>query len=1422
MSLDSDIKGRMPLFDGENMSFAKWSFVIYAQLRDRSEARLWEDAEQLENFIEGLSSTPVEVEFDEKYKVWNRILFNLMALRVTGSALDEIMRAPSGNGRAAMVLIRERFEPSRLANKFDLMRQLFNTQWRKDQPLEELFNSIDLLAERLSRAKVSVSDEWLAFALLEAIGDETIRLVFVSKAEEATFASLKQLLRESQFGSQLGSKDPKADVLAVSAPWRHSRFREPLRQRKCFRCGSTDHLVRNCTAAAYAGDVAFSVNAPWKPHDRVVLVDSDHVVRKYTAAGYAGDVAFRVNASWKPHDRMFLVDSGATVHLCANMHLFYDWEMEECTLQVASGELLQCHWIGKIRLVVQSRRIVLERVVYHPDAAMNLLSVSRLVQHGHAVQFTENRLTIKCRGGLVLEFPKKENQFFVEDDETVNVVKIANTVQMKVNEHVQLGHYPFDAECSVCLRANLRRPNVRKKKARETPLRLAPFQRISVDLVEVRHPSLSGATLAVTAVCNGTRYVFGHAIKKKSQAAEVIVSMLREQVGVFKTNQLSFGLNSIRTDGGGEFRDEFTRQVARLGYHHRMSAPYVHELNGRIERQNSIIFGTVRALLFEAFFDEDKNSWVSNLCLKLWAEALKVATMRMNLRKSRTNKGLCPLEMLEPMEWKAVVGRLHLFGQPVWLHVCAEERTSRGKLLPRGIPGLWMGYESNSCWETHRIFGAGRLMQVSRNVKFLTLDKHEEWEHKSRVFRAVEEFLASEPSVEVTTGPVFKKPRGRPPKSKMWSQELGKYVEPSETNEQERLDEKAITLETLFDDGAVETEFGDDEDSIDKEEEQVPGCEEIDEDDLQTEEESIDELASEEGQDNSWNSWNVGPRTLVEAGDEDIESEEREASHVGPVKRKRDKTDDKPDDDVSGKRFREHINLAQRVKFDDNIENDQEWVQAIFEELNSLKKSGAVVEVEKDFDSALQTIPSILLLDVKSNLRKKARIVALGNLRVEDGQESFYSSVVSRSGLKLVLAIWQSIMGRDLHLTALDVPTAFLKSKPLEGEFKECLLIPPKELVKLGLVGPSKLFLTKGCIYGMREAPLLWRKTLERELLKLGLVASVMEPNVYISSKCAVATYVDDLLLIGDKSKIAELSEDLVGIFDCKEVASGGLFRFVDLELECAKERLWMHQKEFTKKILMSAGMMECNGSKSLPEAKLLEEKQDYEDTVNDGDHEMLERVIGELIYISTCSRPDLMFVALRLSANLRAPCGRHLEALKKTLRFLKFTENATICFEDVDVKAEKMVVKVFSDSNYGKETFGGCIVQVNGSVVHWKCQKSKIPTCSTTEAEYLASAMALREGEWICNMLQDMGKEVSEKSLFVDNVTVSKILKQEKSNSAVRHTQLEEQYVVYHTARTWKIHRICSQDNLADLLTKTLNGPRHRKLCEMIGLTYK
>ena len=85
--------------------------------------------------------------------------------------------------------------------------------------------------------------------------------------------------------------------------------------------------------------------------------------------------------------------------------------------------------------------------------------------------------------------------------------------------------------------------------------------------------------------------------------------------------------------------------------------------------------------------------------------------------------------------------------------------------------------------------------------------------------------------------------------------------------------------------------------------------------------------------------------------------------------------------------------------------------------------------------------------------------------------------------------------------------------------------------------------------------------------------------------------------------------------------------------------------------------------------------------------------------------------------------------------------------------------------------------------------------------------------------MLQEMGKSVVKKSLFVDNMVVTKILKQEKSRAAVRHTELAQQFCIYHLGKSWKVRRVSSEVNPADLLTKTLGGVRHRELAQRIGL---
>ena len=1369
---DQDRGRVVPIFDGEG-DLTKWKFMVRSALISSNFPE-----EEVLSFIALMADN----ESVHPPKGLNLKLYSIVTGAVRGQALDTVMEIEVGDGLETLRALERRFQPKRTCNKHRLLAEFFGLQRAEGEEVDHLFSRFNSLVQQLRLNKIEMPEDVLAYVLLTSVKDRTLKMIFAG-LEDPKMEDLQRLIREAEVewevgastrGTGSGKREKSPGENAYDEQGRKTAL--ALRKRKaCFKCGAYDHLIE------------------WCPLRRKELGKTSKTPKE---TGWDNEVAFSAAEMVRPYTsrKSFLVDSGASVHLCSEPSLFTRWTRKETILHLASSQTIKSYWSGTVKFKVQGVRIVMDDVVYH-EGAVNLVSVVKLLEKGHQVIFKKSTgcgMEIRCVDGQILKF--RENIMDIE--ESAETVCVARPVE---NLHVRLGHYPFDDKCRICLRTNLRRPDVRKK-PREIPVMLAPFQRISIDLVEVQVPSFSGSTICITAVDNGTKYIFGHPIKSKNQAAEVVVSMLRDNVGVFRCSQLIYGLRVIRTDRGGEFRDLFTREVARLGYLHRFSAPYVHEINGAVERQNSLLLATVRALLFAAFYDEEREDWISGLCLKLWAEALKVACALMNMRRRKSNKGLSPCEMLTPdIDWNAALEG-PTFGQPCWVHVTAEERIRNRvapKLVPRGVPGLWMGYDSLRETQTHRVFGAGAIIQVSRNVKFPVMEPEESWDHKKRVFKHVENFLSASDETERSKGRLektktqvvgFKRPRGRPPK-------VPKL----------RLPELSQNLETLFDEGELEI----DEDQTD--EDQVVETEDVK--DVNAQENDVDAVEEQEIGDSEHGQTVNEELVGIEAnvGDVGDGSDAGDSGEAGSVD-----LESEIEFEPKVKRRRHCVNVV----LDERTRRDPGWVKAIAEEWRALIDSGAVTQADdEDKKRGLQVIPSILLLDLKPEGRKKARIVALGNLRTEDvydGSESFYSPVVSRAALKVLFAFWSSKLGGDLHVTALDVPTAFLRSKPIDGEFRECLLMPPKDVVELGLVAPSQLFRTKGCIYGMREAPLLWNKTLEREFISLGLTQSVMEPNVYCTPNVAAASHVDDIIIVGEVDEANELAKNLKEIFNCKQ-ASGVAFKFVDLELDNTGKRLWMYQREFTKKVLMNAQMLECNGSKTLPEGKFLERTQEGEASLSVGDREMLERTVGELTYLSTCSRPDIMFVALKLSMNLKNPCDRHLIALKRTLRFLKQTENAGIGFDKL--KHEEMVVKVYSDSNFGKETFGGCIILVNESVVHWRCQRFKIPTCSTTEAEYLASAMALREGEWICNMLQEMGKSVVKKSLFVDNMAVTKILKQEKSRAAVRHTELAQQFCIYHLGKSWKVCRVSSEANPADLLTKTLGGVRHRELAQRIGL---
>ena len=92
-----------------------------------------------------------------------------------------------------------------------------------------------------------------------------------------------------------------------------------------------------------------------------------------------------------------------------------------------------------------------------------------------------------------------------------------------------------------------------------------------------------------------------------------------------------------------------------------------------------------------------------------------------------------------------------------------------------------------------------------------------------------------------------------------------------------------------------------------------------------------------------------------------------------------------------------------------------------------------------------------------------------------------------------------------------------------------------------------------------------------------------------------------------------------------------------------------------------------------------------------------------------------------------------------------------------------------YSDSDFDgdKETgvsTSGYAMSLGSGVVSWRSRKQSVPIDSTTEAEYVATAEAMKEIVWLGKILEDLQvKQVQSTPLMIDNTSAIKLAKNPK-----------------------------------------------------------
>lgn len=510
--------------------------------------------------------------------------------------------------------------------------------------------------------------------------------------------------------------------------------------------------------------------------------------------------------------------------------------------------------------------------------------------------------------------------------------------------------------------------------------------------------------------------------------------------------------------------------------------------------------------------------------------------------------------------------------------------------------------------------------------------------------------------------------------------------------------------------------------------------------------------------------------------------------------------------------------LAEPRSFEEavSLPDNHEWKVAMKNELQSMISNNVWKLVDRPPNVNVVKCKWVYKLkyDAKGNFQKfKARLVARGFTQIKgvDYNDTF-SPVVRHSTLRILFVIANQL---DLNIDHVDVATAFLN-----GELEETIYMeqPPGFSCK----DSNKVCLLLKGIYGLKQASRNWNAKVHKLLTSNGYLQSKCEPCVYF--KCSdreiiiTALYVDDFYVFYS-TKDNALFPLLESNFNVCNL--GSLKNCLGMNIERDRENgiLKINQSEYIKLLLKRFRMENCKVAKTpMPtNCKLIKGDINLCD-----DQYNYRQLMGCLLYLSVCTRPDISHACSQLSQFNNCFDVTHWQAAKRILRYLAGTINYSLyCY-----KSSKLNLTAYADADWANDptdrrSYSGFVVKLGNNVINWESRKQKCVALSSTEAEYLAITDVCKDISFIRSFLSEIFPNEYHVTIFNDNQSAQKLLQtKEYNHKRTKHIDIRYHFVkdlIQNNVVTIKY--LQTDCMMADVLTKPLGTVKHERFVKDMNL---
>ena len=1234
--------------------------------------------------------------------------------------------------------------------------------------------------------------------------------------------------------------------------------------RECYNCGVTGHISRDCRAGKPAGgcahcwkvghsaDVCHSkrdgrparaVNSsrppgvtnggprgpavvPRAPGGASVFLatadtdDDDHEYALQTGVVSSGTGTPIVDADSSARTIKIFVDSGASSTMFGPGVTLTNPVVSGGRITTASGAALSSPSTGSLSLQTSTGvRLCFDKAYQHSDLKTNLMSVSSLCESGgggrHFV-FTDKKAVFRERDGTVIFTAPRDGKLYSFDAQLPAALLVdvaADDAQpasasraKKIDWHARLAHTAFsgmkalyDAEavvgweliieggdnddnrvCSGCMHGKSHRAAFgthASKRARATRV----LGRVHADLIGPLEASSSGCRYMLMMVDEFTRMAFGVPLVRKSDAAAAIVAWCTAAAV-----QQGVPIIEFHTDGGGEFTSHaLVAFFTQHGIKPTVTLAHTPQHNGIVERFNRTAVEKARSMMHHAAAPR-----------AMWAECLSTAIYVRNRSTVRAGTTSTPEGMWHVSSTPPSIMHLRVFGCDAYRHVPDQART---KLDSKASIGIHLGYDdSKGGWRI--LDSAGNNIRYSRDVVFdegsftqmaamaargapHALDFGGDFSRLMDANAIKFAILLSDESGGVAGGAVD------PPHAAAASV----AVEDAPVLGHHPVAAAPVVVPRVV---AVQQGAA----AAPRRTISVPSG-------LRGTAGSIFDTAGPELARGSRTRRPPVQLGMVSEGDLVADADDAAAFaavvEVGAG-------DDAP------RSVDEALARA----------DGEMWRGAMQREIASLDAYGTFVHVVPPPGARVMRSKFVFKLKRDSDgapLKYKARLVAQGFSMVQgvDYHDTFAPTLSTKS-LRVVLAL---VAHLDYELLQFDVPTAFLNATMNEEVY---MRTPTGDTVRL-----------LKTLYGVKQAPREWNLDFNESIVEIGYTRCSSDSCVYVKTSATgrvmiLPIYVDDGFPACHSSDLIEMRADIERLmvkYQIQVITDATVVIGLRVTRDRAARTLRLDQSVYVARLLEQYRMSECKHAPTPSSGVKLSAESSGEEVTSaessDASRNLTHygSLVGALLYVALCTRPDIAHATGVLSRFIASPRAHHWIAAKRVLRYLAGTSHLGLEYGGAGERDSTIVLGPnYCDADWAgdvtdRKSTTGYVMKVNGSTVSWASRKQTTVSLSSAEAEYMAAGAAAQEVLWLRALLRDLGFEQRSATVVLcDNQAAIAIASDDVHHARTKHIDIRHHFIRDHVASgVLALRWVSTHAQEADVLTKALGAVPYSRMRDCI-----